>query len=319
MAPVYPAAGGTNEAFGCGGQGDTGLVPHTQPLAQTPVGFGPADVASRHAATVVIATRNRLAELRRTLQRLAALPERPPVIVVDNASDDGTPDMVRREFPTAGLIALRRNLGACARNVGARAARTPLIALTDDDSWWAPDALTRAATVLAGNPRVGLVAARILVGAEQADDPVNVAMASSPLPSNGLPGPRVLGFLGCGAVLRRDAYLAAGGFSRLLFFGGEEQLLAYDLAAAGWTACYRADIVAYHHPSAVRDAARRRSQTARNRALVAWLRRPARCALAETGRLIRACVRMPLALAGRRPLPPDIEQAIRMLGADHAG
>jgi GT2 family glycosyltransferase len=283
--------------------------------------------------TVVIATRNRAAELRRTLQRLVALPEHPAVVVVDNASGDGTPGMVRREFPAVRLIRLRRNLGAAARNAGVRAARTPVVALTDDDSWWAPGALARAVSVLDGDPRVGLVAARILVGPEQADDPVNGSMAASPLPSGGLPGPRVLGFLGCGAVLRRDAYLAARGFSMLLFLGGEEQLLAYDLAAAGWAACYRPDVVAYHHPSAERDPGRRRIQTARNRALVAWLRRPARCALAETGRLARStlrdqgaaralgglAVRMPLALARRRALPPSVEQAIRMLGEDHAG
>ena len=135
-----------------------------------------------------------------------------------------------------------------------------------------------------------------------------------------------MGFLGCGAVVRREAYLAVGGFSRLLFIGGEEQLFAYDLAAAGWAACYRPDIVAYHHPSAARQPATRRYQEARNRALVAWLRRPLRCALTETGRLARRAghdpvaaralgslvVRLPLALLGgvrcrptwRRPSGP---------------
>ena len=91
-----------------------------------------------------------------------------------------------------------------------------------------------------------------------------------------------MGFLGCGAVVRREAYLAVGGFSRLLFIGGEEQLFAYDLAAAGWAACYRPDMVAYHHPSDARQPATRRYQEARNRALVAGLRWRLRCALAET-------------------------------------
>ncbi len=283
-------------------------------------------------ATVVIATRNRGRELARTLERLASLPERPPVVVVDNGSQDGTAAMVRR-FPRAELIALRRNRGAWARNLGVLRARTPLIALADDDSWWAPGALATAAAVLAANPGVGLLAARILVGRDEVPDAVNAVMAASPLPSDGLPGPRVMGFLGCGAVVRRDAFLAVGGFSRLLFIGGEEQLFAYDLAAAGWAACYRPDIVAYHHPSAARQPATRRYLEARNRALVAWLRRPLRCALTETGQLTRRAAhdptaaralgglaaRLPRAVLGRRPLPADVETAIRALGASHAG
>jgi GT2 family glycosyltransferase len=282
---------------------------------------------------VVIATRNRRPELRHTLERLAALPEQPPVVVVDNGSQDGTAAMVSSGFPGTELIPLRRNRGAWARNLGVRRARTPLVALTDDDSWWAPGSLATAAAVLEAYPRVGLLAARILVGPGRTADPVNAMMAASPLPSAGLPGPRVLGFLGCGAVARREAYLAAGGFSRLLFIGGEEQLLAYDLAASGWAACYRPDIIAHHYPSAARQPETRRYQVARNRALVAWLRRPVRCALTETGRLARGAARdraaaralgglaarLPLALLGRRRLPAEVEAAVRVLGADHAG
>lgn len=286
-----------------------------------------------HDTTVVIATCNRGPELCHTLERLAALPEHPPVVVVDNGSQDGTASLVRRRFPATEMIALPRNRGAWARNLGVLRARTRFIALTDDDSWWAPGSLATAASVLAASPQVGLLAARILVGPEQVPDPVNAVMAASPLPSDGLPGPRVMGFLGCGSVIRRDAFLAAGGFSRLLFIGGEEQLLAYDLAAAGWAACYRPDIVAHHHPSPARQPATRRYQEARNRALVAWLRRPARCALTETGKLISRAgsdqtaaravgglaLRLPQALLGRRLLPPDVETAIQALGDDHAG
>ena len=77
------------------------------------------------------------------------------MVVVDNGSDDGTAAMVRRRFPRTELIALRRNRGAWARNLGVLRARTPLIALADDDSWWAPGALAAAAAVLAASPGVG--------------------------------------------------------------------------------------------------------------------------------------------------------------------
>jgi GT2 family glycosyltransferase len=277
--------------------------------------------------TVVVATRNRRPGLCRTLEHLAALPEQPPIVVVDNGSGDGTADAVRRDFPQAELVELRRNLGAHARNYGVRRARTPYVALSDDDSWWEPDALTRAVKVLDQWPGVGLIAGATVVGEEAVPDPINEVLAASPLPPGTLPGPRVLGFLGCAAVARRDAYLAAGGYSRLLCIGGEEELLAYDLAALGWPIIYRPDVVVHHWPSAARDARRRRTQELRNHALIGWLRRPLGQALADTARLAAAARRDPVAaralaetlatlprvLLRRRPLPAPVEADVRLL------
>ncbi|HEY1700135.1 MAG TPA: glycosyltransferase, partial [Trebonia sp.] len=256
----------------------------------------------------------------------------PGIIVVDNGSRDGTAEEVRRAFPHVELVPLRRNLGACARNVGVRRAGTPYVALSDDDSWWEPGALSKAVTVLEASPGTGIVAAATLVGPEATPDPVNALMADSPLSRGPLPGPRVLGFLGCAAVARRQAYLAAGGYSRLLFIGGEEELLAYDLATQGWAISYRADVVAHHWPSPVRDARRRRKQEIRNRALVAWLRRPLPRAAGDTVRLARTAVRdpvagralaeivlkLPAALLQRRRVPTQVEADIRLLEASRA-
>lgn len=102
--------------------------------------------------TVVIATRDRAPELLGTLDRLSRLPERPPVIVVDNASRDGSADAVRSAFPAVPVVALPANRGGAARNTGARLATTSYVALSDDDSWWAPGALGRAVEVLDRHP-----------------------------------------------------------------------------------------------------------------------------------------------------------------------
>ena len=177
--------------------------------------------------TVVIATRNRRPELLRTLGRLRDLPERPPVIVVDNASADDSPAAVRDRFPAVTLRVLPRNAGAAARNVGVALAATPYVAFSDDDSWWEPGALARAATALDADSRLGLVAARTLTGPAREPDPVNALMARSPLRDGGTA--EVLGFLACACVVRKEAFLRAGGFSQLLFFIGEERLLSYDL------------------------------------------------------------------------------------------
>ncbi|HVT70720.1 MAG TPA: glycosyltransferase, partial [Trebonia sp.] len=65
--------------------------------------------------TVVIATRGRRAELCRTLDRLRSLPERPPVIVVDNDSRDGTASAVRRRYPDITVVGVRRHRRAGGR------------------------------------------------------------------------------------------------------------------------------------------------------------------------------------------------------------
>jgi GT2 family glycosyltransferase len=279
--------------------------------------------------TVVIATRDRPGELTHTLRRLGALPERPAIIVVDNASTDETAEAVRRGFPDVRLITLRHNRGATARNVGVREATTPYVAFSDDDSWWEPGALERAVALFEEHPRLGLIAGRPLVGEERVPDPIAARMAGSPLPPDPtLPGPAVLGFLGCAAVVRRAAFLEAGGYSEVLFFVGEERLLAYDLAAAGWGLSYVSDVVAVHMPSPIRTSPEhRQGLEQRNDLLTAWLRRPLPVALGRTLRLAArtprsasartawpsALIRLPAALRHRRRLPGRVERYARLL------
>ncbi|MBV9160402.1 MAG: glycosyltransferase [Pseudonocardiales bacterium] len=279
--------------------------------------------------TVVIATRDRRQELIRTLGHLQELIPPPPVVVVDNGSTDGTAQAVREQFTGVMVLALRRNYGAPARNLGVLVSRTPYVAFSDDDSWWAPGALQRAAAALDSYPRLGLVAARTLVGPAERPDPVNPLMADSPLPrSPDAPGPSVLGFLACSAVLRRRAFCEVGGFSSLLFFVGEERLLCYDLATAGWERTYLDDVVAHHHPCAHRpDPEHRRVAELRNALLTAVLRRPLRVVFAAAAALAQdsvrdtaarralreALVRLPTALRQRALLPAPVEEQVRML------
>lgn len=282
--------------------------------------------------TVVIATRNRASELARTLTELCALRPRPPIVVLDNASVDDTAGEAEA-LPNVKVLRLNRNLAAAARNLGVALARTPYVAFSDDDSWWAADALPEAERVLDACPRLGLVAGRTLVGTDERDDPVNELMATSPLGHHPeLPGPSVLGFLACAAIVRREAYLQAAGFSPLLHFGAEERLLSLDLAACGWDLCYVAQVRAHHHPSSRRppDAWRRRAEQ-RNNALIAWMRRPLRRCAAESAVLLRRAARdpgallavagvlgrLPWALAQRRRLPPEVERQARILELAH--
>ena len=237
--------------------------------------------------TVVILTYRRTAELRRTLRHTMALSARPPVVVVDNGAGDGTRAMLAAEFPSVRLIAMERNLGAAARNAGVMAATTPYVAFCDDDTWWAEGALDAAPALLDAYPALAVLCARVLVGPHEAEDPTCAAMAASPLPRDGLPGPALLGFLAGAAVVRRSAFLEAGGYEPRFLIGGEEALLSLDLLARGWRISYAPQLTVHHYPSAQRDSAARRRLLRRNALWLAWLRLPAGMALADT---VRACL-----------------------------
>jgi GT2 family glycosyltransferase len=286
-------------------------------------------VEQRHAVGVVMATRDRAGDVLTTLGRLDALPERPPVVVVDNASSDGTSARVAQAFPEVRVERLPSNLGAAARAVGAAVLDTPLVAFNDDDSWWAPGALTRAADRFAADPGLGLLAATVLVGRDERPDPVTEAMAHSPLAEGRAPGGGVpvLGFLACGAIVRRSAFLEAGGFEPRYGVGGEEELLALDLARAGWRVEHHPDVVAHHHPSGgSRDPEDRRRRQVRNALLTALLRhrwpdvvhRVASLAATTPPRTFVGGIRqlapdVGWALSCRHPMSADLQETVRLL------
>ncbi|GFG62767.1 glycosyl transferase [Mycobacterium kubicae] len=278
--------------------------------------------------SVVVITHNRRDELDRTLHRLSDLPEQPRVIVVDNASTDGTADMVRAGHPEVTLLTPGKNLGAVGRNLGVDVADTPYVAFCDDDTWYEPGALRLAADLLDAHPTLGVVTASITVEPDGRLDDICTEMADSPLDRPpGIPGYPLLSFLAGVSIVRREAFLAAGGFSKRLWLGGEEELLASDLARAGWHMSYVPDVVAHHYASRLRDAHLRRRHGIRNTLWFTWLRRPLPSAALRTMRLLRRLPRdrisaqgvsdavrgLPWVLRERKPVPADLERGYQQL------
>lgn len=225
--------------------------------------------------TVVVVTRNRQDELARTLPRHEA-----PVVVVDSGSSDGTAAVARAAPAVIEVVELAANHGAYARTIGALCARTPYVAFSDDDSWWAPGSLERAVKVLREYPRLAVLAAQVRVLPQDVLDPLCGEMADPSDPMmlgrrEDLPGTPVRGFMACGAVVHRGAFLSVGGFDDIVRFPGEEERVALDLAAAGLGLAYVPEVVAYHEPSPRReDPALRAARVMRSRLLTALLRRP---------------------------------------------
>jgi GT2 family glycosyltransferase len=294
----------------------------------------PARTPSRSADArvgVSILTYNRLAEVTRTVERMLALPERPRIVVVDNGSTDGTPEILGRRFPEVRVVTMMGNPGSAGRNAGVAALDVSYVALCDDDTWWDPGSLTRGADLLDAYPRLAVLNGQVLVGPENRLDPTCRDMATSPIRAAGpLPGPALVGFLAGAVMVRRSAFLEVGGFEPRFFIGGEEELLTLDLLSAGWELSYVDEVVVHHHPSeASRDTARRRMTVTRNHLWVAWMRYPWPGALRATARAalaaredraaragLGAALRgLPWALGRRRVVPAEVRRRLRQVAS----
>ncbi len=279
---------------------------------------------------VVVITHRRRAEALAAVDRLTRLPEQPRIVLVDNGSGDGTAEAVGDRFPAVDVVALAENRGAVARNIGVERLETPYVAFCDDDTWWEPGSLSRAADAFDACPGLAVVNARIVTGPDAHDDPIVAELRDSPVPGpSWLPGPALGSFLAGASAVRREAFRGVGGFSRRLWLGGEEELLATDLLTAGWEICYLEDLVVHHDASPRRDPILRRRNGLRNTLWFIWLRRPVSAAVRRTVFLARTVPRdgtsalavwdairgLPWVLAHRRVRPPEVERRLRPLDA----
>src|SRR5258708_2348990 len=129
-------------------------------------------VSFRESMTVIVPTFNRCALLRDVLQdldRQGNMPERFEVIVVDDGSTDGTPEVLRSFHPKHyDLRSVRqRNQGlSVARNAGAEAATGTVLAYLDDDVFVDPKYVSGLVSVFASHPDVAAVAGQVTLKLE---------------------------------------------------------------------------------------------------------------------------------------------------------
>jgi N-acetylglucosaminyl-diphospho-decaprenol L-rhamnosyltransferase len=278
--------------------------------------------------TIVLLTHNCVGRVATVLQHLRDLGV--PLVVVDNASRDGTLHVLRGAAQAGvDLLALPTNIGAAARNAGAERARTPYVAFCDDDGWYDLDGLETACDLLDAHPDLGLINARILVGDAGWLDPICAEMEQSPLTDHaGLPGKVLLGFMAGACVVRRSAYLDVGGYDHRFFIGGEEEHLAMALARAGWQMRYIPAVVMRHYPS-LANFTRLRGYGMRNTLWTAWLHRRLTNALRYTWftlldapkdgsylhGLTMALRGLPWVIRERRPMSRRLDAELRLLDA----
>ncbi|MBI1826458.1 MAG: glycosyltransferase family 2 protein [Planctomycetes bacterium] len=167
--------------------------------------------------SVVLATHNRREAVVHTLQKLheCGFPrERMEIVVVDNASTDGTKDAIQG---VDRLISLRKNRGSCAKAFGVDVARRNYVVFLDDDSFPRSGSLERMIEHFESDPTLGSAA-------------FQVHLPDGSRESSALPGV----FVGCGVGFRARALRAVGGLDRTFFMQAEEYDLSFRLASAGW-------------------------------------------------------------------------------------
>lgn len=191
------------------------------------------------------------------------------IIVVDNASRDGTPAMLRAEFPHVRLIETGANLGFSAgNNTGLAAAQGDWLLLLNPDTEIVGDALQQMMATLADNPFAGVVGPRVQYGdgTEQITRhrfPLlwTLGTASTPLVplfapllnrfyyQRAIPAAPVFTdwLTGAALLLRREVYERVGGFDDQFFMYYEETDWQRRIKAAGWTVLYDPAALIIHH------------------------------------------------------------------------
>jgi GT2 family glycosyltransferase len=248
-------------------------------------------VAEGSDLTVVVVTWQGAHLLPECLASLAGQTLPHDLIVVDNASSDGTAQLLANDFPRASVLTLARNTGFAGGVAAALGeVRTPHVALLNNDA---------AVAVLRADADVAAVTAKLLLWDSDRINNAGVVLTRDGYGADrGLDQPdgapydsaaEVFGFSGGAAVLRTDAVRAAGGVPARFFLYYEDTDLAWRLRLAGWHVRYRPDAVVRHRHAATsnRDSPMFAYYNERNRLLMLLRCAPADFAVRQ---LLRFCI-----------------------------
>jgi len=228
-----------------------------------------ADPRAAQGVDVVIVSYRCEALLRACLGSLAARgPGRPLHLrVVDNASGDGTAEMVAREFGEVELLASDRNLGfSAANNLAIRRGSAPHVLVLNPDTRVAPGAIERLCELLDERPEIGICGPRLVREDGSLD---HAARRSFPTPLSALGhfsgvgrhlgGGRLAAYRapeiesgpvdavnGAFMLIRRTALEQVGLFDQGYWMYMEDLDLCVRFAHAGWVTWYEPSVSVLH-------------------------------------------------------------------------
>jgi len=218
---------------------------------------------------VLINSKDRKDELRRALRSVYDQTVRTHLIVIDDASKDGTSDMVRGEFPDARLITNPTCQGFMeARNHGAKIALemgSPIMFVLDDDAMFSTPRVVEQTLPRLEHPRVGAVAIPLMNFIEGTQsDPDRFAEVC--------PGDFTVTYMfrGGASVLRADLFLALGGYQGHMGYAEENNYCARMINAGYITRAGGGIDAINHYPSPNRNARGVTRLKSVNNVLFAW-------------------------------------------------
>jgi GT2 family glycosyltransferase len=187
--------------------------------------------------SVVFLAYNRRDQLLRALDQMLShcgYPEnRLEVLVVDNASDDGTAEAVSDAFPSVRLVRNEQNIGAPGWNAGFRVAHGKYVLILDDDAYVRPGDLERAVCA-AEAERAGLVSFSV------------VSSFEDPRRFNDDFQTGLLSYWGCAALISREALSSLGGYDPQIFIWANEVELTIRLLDRGFRHLHLPNVHAVH-------------------------------------------------------------------------
>jgi GT2 family glycosyltransferase len=190
--------------------------------------------------SVVIVSHNRRDTLRRALRRISEVPAlaSAEILVVDNASRDGSVTGLEEEFDRVRTLRLQENLGVGAFNLGVATARADTVLVLDDDAWPDERGVAGALRVLGERPEVAAVTLH----------PRHPTTGGSEwrFAELGVGGRDDWPVMGCGNLIRRSAWLESGGYEAAFFLYRNDVDLALKLLGAGWRVHFDPDWVVWH-------------------------------------------------------------------------
>lgn len=189
--------------------------------------------------SLVVLSHNRKDALLATLAALATDGEtsKAELIVVDNASTDGSVETVRERFPGARVVALDTNIGVGAFNRGVAEASGDVVLVLDDDAIPEPGAVARAMQMLRDRPEAWAVT----LHPRHPSDGRSEWPFAEQSPSDDWP------VMGCANLVRRWAWARAGGYEPAFFLYRNDTDLALKIRALGGRVLFDPALVVRHH------------------------------------------------------------------------